>query len=755
MTTLAEYRQSIIDTSPWLYWSMEEGTGTTLGDDSGNTRDGTATLAAGGWEIARPFPSARSVSSLITSTGASQAAEWTGTLPIGGAGTIFSFMVWVRVISTAAGQVCFALESSAAAAAFEMRVTNLLCTYYQNGTTNNLHSLVSGAWTNIIGVRSATNYIGYVNGTAQTTWALSSNLTGHDRLRVRSTTGGSSEFAHLTFWNRALTAGEITTFNGAVSGPLPSTLVFAPQIPPISSLSRTRTAFALPPIFVSDRDSLAYTPQQRGSDVTHDFDIPVATMSTATVGVLNLASSDNLLDYSTASASAYLATTSITNLEWRNRIAATSPYVWYPLDEGTGTVAVDASGHGRNGTYQATSPGPEFLATAVTSSFGTNSLVAHTRGSWPGYDLVGAATPQKSASITDGVTYMIATYSVFSGTNNGKVEWYGSLGGAGAWSHTSGNGSIIGTTLVVYDANTIGRWNLYFWWVSKATLTLHAFFNGKLISGSGIAQTLSTQDSSMLTVSNYNNDLYKDRFQHIAFWDRLLTHAEMMDIVAPAVAPTFFLDITKVYMTSTNSLLDMDIPAATLDLSAAVQEAPIASTADLLDIDIVATGYLTTHLALESADDLLDQQFADTVPTWLMTSSDDLLDIEASATGMILTVFLDIASTPNNLLDFSTADALLRRSVFPASSTTSTITMSVAAAVGTLERSTPLLGFTPITLTVDTRSSITKRATLGIPRVPESVSDTDPSQATGLIVRALMGVSVDMDDPIIIDGKPT
>jgi hypothetical protein len=333
------------------------------------------------------------------------------------------------------------------------------------------------------------------------------------------------------------------------------------------------------------------------------------------------------------------------------------------------------------------------------------------------------------ASINGGFTSMVAVYIVANGSGDGLLNWYPS---GPHWEHASSYWIYMGQGNVLQgqDTSSVGKWYLYFWWQDETLNKAYGFVNGKPITNSGVACVFPASDSTSLFVSNYDRTS-QDQIQHVAHWDRLLTHEEMMGIVAPATYPAYFLPITEEPIESSSDLLDISIPAATLSTITSTQEA-IASTVDLLDIS-----------------------FPDTIPNWVLSANDDLLDIELSATGMFFTIFVGIASSPNDLLDFVTANAILRRSVFPPSAgTLSTITLTVDAATSPV-RTTVLPALDPIVLTVMTRASISKKGTAVIPRVPESVSDTDPSQATGVIIKALMGVTVDMDDPTIIDGKPT
>jgi hypothetical protein len=712
MTTLAEYRQSIIDSVPWLYWSMEEGTGTTLGDDSGNTRDGAATLAAGGWDLARPFANARAPYALITSTGATQAAEWSGTLPIGGAGTIFSFMVWVRVISTAAGQVCFSLESSAAAAAFEMRVTNLLCTYYQNGTTNSPHSLTSGTWANIIGVRSATNFIVYVNGTAQTTWASAPTLTGHDRLRVRSATGGSSEFAHLTWWDRALTGTEITAFNVPVTGTLPSTAAFVPQIPPIYSLSRSRTPASLSPIFVSSRDSLAYTPARTTTNIAISDEINSAALTTASVTPLPI-SSDLSADV-TCSATLTKTQTNVTAEQFKNRIIATAPWAYYPMDDGAGTTVADASGNARNATLNATLA--TWQAETATNCWGPYSVLKNTtigngvvytgtvplQSSTQGYSMLACINISQyqttghhvaigQLDFTDNISpdfRFTVNSNVISSRTGVAATWYKVL-----VTHAENN------TAMMYSINAANALV-----ITKASVAQPTVDAGTIIvSASGITGTLATQN--------------------VAFWDHVLTHQEVMDILMGDVVTTGLIDL-----------------AGSMDVEADVIEGSLSAA---------LVGYTELDLGTSSLD--VDVSIAD-APLYTLISGTMDVDVTLDSGALFMTIFVAISSTDLSV-DVLTNDPLLRKAtVVDLATALSILTLNSATSAGS-----------PSYITVSQNAIYTLRAAvrtsyrppMSIPiQVTTPVSDTDPAQAVGLVIKAMMGVAVDMNDPIIVDGRP-
>jgi hypothetical protein len=473
--------------------------------------------------------------------------------------------------------------------------------------------------------------------------------------------------------------------------------------------------------------SKAYTPEPRGAEILLDIDdIQDVAVTTDSVTVLNLESSGNdFIDIAIADVETFTVDGYITNVEWRQRITDTAPYYWFPLDEGTGTTAYDASGNGRNGTFQGVPI--TFGTTDITSSYGTASLKAVTRGSWPAYDLVGPGAPLLKANVNGGFTSMCAVYIVANGSSDGVLNWYGV---GPQWSHTTGFTVNIGP-LAHSEANTVGRWYLYFWWYDETTNKAHGFVNGKTIQNSGVTiPSWPSGDSTILFLSNFDR-VSQDQFQHVVHWDRLLTHEEMMGIVS-VTSPGYFLNVTEEPIDSSDDLLDIDIPAAALTLTT-----------------------VTSTPALEAEDDLLDFEIPDTIPNWVLAANDDLLDIELSATGMFFTTFVDIIADASDLLDFVTEDAILRRSTFPSGTlTTSTVTLTVVAATSP-QRTTVLPALDPIVLTVMTRASISKKGTAVIPRIPESVSDTDPAQASGVIIKALMGVTVDMDTPTIIDGKPT
>jgi hypothetical protein len=717
MATLAEYRQSIIDTSPFVYWSGEEGTGTTLGDDSGNARDGTATLAAGGWEMPKPFPQGRTAYALITSTGATQAANWTGTLPIGGAGTAWAFMVWVKVISTAAGQTCFAIETSGSSTSFRLNVVNLVCQYYLNATSNFMHSLVTGTWANIIGTCSSTTLTVYKDGVSAGTMAAQ-NLAGHDRLMVRSVTGGSAEFAHLAFWNRALTAGEISTFQTAVTGTLPSSAVFAPQIPPIYSLPRTRTALSIPPIYYAPRASSATTKVGITSNVTVRDTVDSSALTTASVTPIPLSSAaDTVVDVDIIAATLIKTQTNITATQQKERIVATTPWVYYPMDDGAGTTVTDASGNGRNATLNATMA--TWQAETATSTWGDYSVVKNTTIG-DGVTFTGSIPLMTS---TQGYSFMACVNITSYFTNFHRIV-VGQLVMADSITPTlvatiNGNGlgarSAAASTWykMLFTHDESGNWRNY---------SISAANSIAITAGASIGQP--TADPSSLII-NANGSSGTMSVQHVAFWDRVLTHQEIVDIVMGDVVTTGLIDLVG----------SMTVEADSISGS--------------LSADLV--GYIPLDLGTATMD--VEVSTAD-APLYTLISGAMDMDVTLASDPIFLTTFVAISSTTDMLVDVQTNTPVLRKSTPLTSATALSVLTLNSGAVTGLTSYIAAPANAVYTLRSFVRTSY--RPPMSIPRqVTEPVSDTDPAQATGIVIRAMMGVAVDMDNPIIVDGKPS
>lgn len=62
----------------------------------------------------------------------------------------------------------------------------------------------------------------------------------------------------------------------------------------------------------------------------------------------------------------------------------------------------------------------------------------------------------------------------------------------------------------------------------------------------------------------------------------------------------------------------------------------------------------------------------------------------------------------------------------------------------------------PMVTTVTTGITVNYRAPMYFPPAPESVSNTDPKQASGVLIRAMYGMVITPTRaPIIVDGKAT
>lgn len=140
-----------------------------------------------------------------------------------------------------------------------------------------------------------------------------------------------------------------------------------------------------------------------------------------------------------------------------------------------------------------------------------------------------------------------------------------------------------------------------------------------------------------------------------------------------------------------------------------------------------------------------------TITTINFVALEASLDMEVSLDGFLIKLLAILGE-----MDLSVElESSLRRG-WPASMVASNPALITLNATTGVPAPSTVLVLEPLTISLDSAATLRKKvATIYTPPVPESVSTTDPSQATGNVVRALMGVAAVMDTPAITDGKPS
>jgi len=480
------------------------------------------------------------------------------------------------------------------------------------------------------------------------------------------------------------------------------------DLQPVEVLSRPVTFVDTPVIQLAiASDPTPAAPM--GGGILNTVDIS-GTLSTATVIAIPLVGSIEA-DVQVNPGSAYAQYTLQSEALYRERIIATSPWMYWPIDEGSGTTLGDDSGNSRNGTVGG---GPNWITTDSTS-MGAKALNIP--------DATYAATNGSTMTLTTGYQGFgfVATFRTATLVN------YGASFNLGAWTnftfHCSNTGHIyIGhnasVRIAINSLVTANTWTRLVYSQSP-TGKANLWINGRLVSNATLINTPSTNGT---TVWLGNNTAGSSDFQHVAVWNRELTWAEQR-----LLAPADVIDVTPIALTGSIDA-DVSIPNSTLTAVTSISEAISGS----MDIDVTTDPVtITANLSTEAID----------IP----------VTMDASAP-MVFTTFVSISGSMD--VDVSMGNALLRRSRAAAQTNSTTPALLTLNATTGVPSTETVLSLNPIVLSFDTGATARKVGSITTPPVPESASTTDPETATGIVVRALMGVAAVMDDPTITDGKP-
>jgi hypothetical protein len=222
---------------------------------------------------------------------------------------------------------------------------------------------------------------------------------------------------------------------------------------------------------------------------------------------------------------------------YEDKVLSYSPFVYWPLNEAAGTVAIDASDNGRHGTY---------------SGVTLNSTTFVDGDRAPSFD---------------GVNDYINVYSAINGTFSGSA---GTISGwakapSEVWSDSATNRilNIQATSLMRLESNSATNNTLTYTWSNKtyalststtdwfhwaitwddATDTVVFYFNGSAVSTqTGLSAWSGSLNSGATVLGAANTGgvtPWSGNIAHVAMWTSALNGTQIADLyVVPAIAPT-------------------------------------------------------------------------------------------------------------------------------------------------------------------------------------------------------------------------
>lgn len=224
-----------------------------------------------------------------------------------------------------------------------------------------------------------------------------------------------------------------------------------------------------------------------------------------------------------------------TSMAYTNKVLATNPIAYWPMAESSGSVAIDATGNGRNGAYTAVTLGVQGIGdgrTAAsyngTASF-NNIYSASLAAAFSGAEGTIAVWLQYNGTINDGVTRRIFQLLV---DNNNRIQFnkitdgrYGFTYAAGGTNKTIASGLIT---------------SAYTYWVltwSASGDAAKAYVNGVQFgatqTGLGIwAGALSSTQTILMAGSTAPIELTNGFIAHAAVWSTALSGAQIASLAA-------------------------------------------------------------------------------------------------------------------------------------------------------------------------------------------------------------------------------
>ena len=235
------YSGLMMSNTPFAYWRMNEVSGTTMVDSSGNSRNGTyanVTLAQAGPQPA-VFPGFEATNLAVAFNGSTSQGNIGTTGSLNGT-TDFSVMAWVK--TTSGGVIIQQRDSSGSGyvGQYQLSINGTVNFYVYNSTfqfnLNSSQSVNDGQWHQIVGVRSGANGYIYVDGVLSasgsgTVQALSSSI---------GTYIGYNQRDGNQYFNG--TIDEVAVFNKALSSAGIQNLYQAAVVPPSPLLTLTAPA---------------------------------------------------------------------------------------------------------------------------------------------------------------------------------------------------------------------------------------------------------------------------------------------------------------------------------------------------------------------------------------------------------------------------------------------------------------------------------------------------------------------------------
>jgi hypothetical protein len=367
ITVTSPYAQAVLADSPALYYRLDESSGATADDISGGGRNGAYTAAA----VLNQAGATGDGDTAISGTGAMVEYTSGAGLPVGAGSR--SVEVWFKSSTSQGNAVFAAWGKEQSNDEFAVMLSNATTLEIGSWFSNYLfplpsgHSALDGKWHQVVATWDGTTASLYYDGALLGSVAGSFNtILSSTGLVIGASTGLGFKFSgsldDVAVYPSALTTTRIAAHYAAAQ----------PSGSPASTPTPTNTATA------------TSTPTATPTKTPAPTSTPTPTATSTPTPTVTPSATPTATPTNTPTAtSTPTATATGTTTSYRSAILASSPVLYYRLDEAGGTSAADSSGHGHNGAYTSAATLNQSGATtdgdAAVSGAGT--IVKYTSGS--------------------------------------------------------------------------------------------------------------------------------------------------------------------------------------------------------------------------------------------------------------------------------------------------------------------------------------------------------------------------------------
>jgi hypothetical protein len=458
------YAQTVLGDSPQAYWRLDETSGTTFADSTGNGHTGSlisaVTLNAPGALASDPTDG-----SVLLGTSSAPHINVTNTVGIDTTAGV-TLEAWVNPIPvTAPGPNIVAINAATSTGSYVLTIatagTNTGMVTVRGGPPSGIVFILAsavgaapiGQWTHIVGTYDGTTAALYLNGTLVASQAEVASLGVPINNAVLGGPSLNGNLDEVAVYGHALSASQVQAHFAAAQAV--ATATSTPTLGATNTPTPTNTPTATP-------------------------------TKTATPTVTNTP---------TSGSGGYVGT-----------ILGDSPQAYWRLDELAGTTAFDSSGHGVNASYGAgvtlgvagallSDPSDAAVSLSATSASHITTTNVLSLSTSKGVSLEAWVNPATAAGSLNNVVALnapgnstIGSYALAvgtSGTTAGQVGWKTGL---------SGTGQLV-TVKSATGAAPVGKWTHLVGTYDGTTMTLYV--NGVVVSSQAVSGTLGVALSSV------------------------------------------------------------------------------------------------------------------------------------------------------------------------------------------------------------------------------------------------------------------